>query len=111
MKNKPTKKNIPVKVERQEVKRRRIGRRKMAWTAMVSMLVATICIFFIVSRERLDLLDDTITWFYTIMGSIVLTYTGAATFFDVKNIRNQKIQQTQPEEAESDSSESEETEE
>lgn len=82
--------------------RRRVGRRKMAWTALVSMLVATVLIYFVIPNDRLSLIDNVSTWFYTIMGSIVLTYVGAATWFDVRNPKPTITTQESIEEEETD---------
>lgn len=78
-----------------ELIRRRKARRLMAWTAMISMLITTLLIFFVVPESRLSLTDNVSTWFYTIMGSIVLAYTGAATWFDIKNISKTKKEETE----------------
>jgi len=83
--------------------RRRRARRKMAWTALISMLVATTLVFFIVPETRLSLIDNLLTWFFSIMGSIVLAYLGVATWFDVKNITKPDITKTNSTESEEES--------
>jgi type II secretory pathway component PulM len=57
-------------------------RRRMAYTSLIAMLVVTYWCMFEVSEERLKLLDQIITWFYTIMGAIVTGYLGFATIDD-----------------------------
>ena len=52
------------------------NRRKMAWTALVSILIVS---FFIVDESRLKLLSDVINMFYLSMASIVGAYVGFAT--------------------------------
>ena len=60
------------------------NRRRMAWTALVSILVVTFLSFFIVDESRLKLLSDVINMFYLSMASIVGAYVGFATL-DKKN--------------------------
>lgn len=56
------------------------NRRRMAWIALISILVATILAFFIIPESRLKLLSDVINMFYLSMASIVGAYVGFATF-------------------------------
>lgn len=55
------------------------NRRRMAWVALVSILIVTILAFFIVAESRLKLLGDVINMFYLSMASIVGAYVGFAT--------------------------------
>jgi len=55
------------------------NRRKMAWIALISILVVTILAFFVVEESRLKLLGDVINMFYLSMASIVGAYVGFAT--------------------------------
>lgn len=55
------------------------NRRRMAWTALVSILVVTFLSFFVVDESRLKLLSDVINMFYLSMASIVGAYVGFAT--------------------------------
>jgi len=55
------------------------NRRKMAWIALVSILIVTILAFFVVEESRLKLLGDVINMFYLSMASIVGAYVGFAT--------------------------------
>lgn len=54
----------------------------MAYISLVSILIMTYLILFIVPLDRLDKLDELITWFYIVMGSIIGAYVGFATFDD-----------------------------
>lgn len=63
-------------------KRRWKHRRRMAYISLVSILIMTYLILFIVPLNRLDKLDELITWFYIVMGSIIGAYVGFATFDD-----------------------------
>lgn len=74
----------------QEIIRRRTARRQMAWSALISSIVITVLILFVVPTNRLALTETVSTWFFTIMGSIVLAYAGAATWLDIKNIGKNK---------------------
>ena len=55
------------------------NRRRMAWTALVSILIVTFLSFFVVEESRLKLLGDVINMFYLSMASIVGAYVGFAT--------------------------------
>lgn len=56
------------------------NRRRMAWTAMISMLVVTLLAFFVIPEPRLALLSDVITWFYFGMVSVIGAYMGFTTW-------------------------------
>lgn len=55
------------------------NRRRMAWIALISILVVTLLAFFVVEESRLKLLGDVINMFYLSMASIVGAYVGFAT--------------------------------
>ena len=55
------------------------NRRKMAWIALMSILIVTILAFFVVEESSLKLLGDVINMFYLSMASIVGAYVGFAT--------------------------------
>lgn len=61
-----------------------VNRRRMAWVALNAIIVVTLCAMFLVTPERLDKLDDVITWFYMCMCSIVLGYLGFTTYAFIK---------------------------
>ena len=66
-----------IQLELQEEKAN--SQRKMAWTALVSILIVTFLSFFVVEESRLKLLSDVINMFYLSMASIVGAYVGFAT--------------------------------
>lgn len=84
---KPHRKLIPY----DEAKIRK-NRRKMAWVALISIMVVTYLAFFHVSIERLKVLGEVITWFYFVMGSIVGAYLGFSTAFDMKNKKKDDLE-------------------
>lgn len=57
-------------------------RRRMAYVALFSMLVVTYWCLFKVPLDKLNILDEIISWFYITMGSIVGAYVGFATLDD-----------------------------
>lgn len=69
----------------QEMENRRWkNRRYMAWLSFLSILVVTYLAFFVIDITKLDKLDDIITWFYTIMGTVVGAYMGLSTYAEIK---------------------------
>ena len=56
------------------------NRRRMAWTALVSMIVVTALILFVVPEPRLALLSEPITWFFFSMASVIGAYMGFTTW-------------------------------
>lgn len=67
------------------------NRRKMAWVALVSMLVITILTLFFVPESRLKILSDVITWFYFSMASVVGAYMGFTTYAAISRDRLRKF--------------------
>lgn len=61
------------------------NRRRMAWLSLMAILVVTYYSMVKMDIERIEALSNVITWFYTIMGSIVCAYCGLATFDDIKD--------------------------
>jgi len=57
-------------------------RRRMAYISLLSILVVTYWCLFEVPPARLKVLDNIITWFYIIMGSVIGAYVGFATLDD-----------------------------
>lgn len=55
-------------------------RRQMAWTALVSCIVAVLLLMFVVPESRLSVIGEVLTWFFFIMGSIVGSYIGFTSF-------------------------------
>lgn len=62
--------------------RRWKNRRRMAYISLYSILIVTYLILFIVPMDRLNQLDEIITWFYLVMGSVVGAYVGFSTLDD-----------------------------
>lgn len=60
----------------------RINRRRMAWISLIAILVVTLLSLFIVDTDRLDKLEEIITWFYISMASVVGAYVGFSTIWD-----------------------------
>ena len=60
------------------------NRRRMAWLALISIIVVTGLAFFVLPIDRLDKLADVITWFYLSMASIVGAYMGLTTMEHLK---------------------------
>jgi len=58
------------------------NRRKMAWLALISIIIITLISFFIIPIEKLKVLDSVIQWYFTIMGGIVASYFGTVLFDD-----------------------------
>ena len=63
---------------------RRTNRRRMAWTALIFMIVQTLLLFFVVDPERTKVLAEPILWSYFSNAAIVGSYMGAATFEHIK---------------------------
>ena len=63
-----------------DLKNRWKNRRRMAWTALVSMIITTILILFVIPEPRLALLSEVITWFYFSMASVIGAYMGFTTW-------------------------------
>jgi hypothetical protein len=67
-----------------EIKDNWKNRRRMSWVSLISILVVTYLALFHVPIERLKILEQVITWFYFVMGSIIGAYVGFATLDDIK---------------------------
>lgn len=57
-------------------------RRRMAYIALISMLVVTYLCMFKVPTDKLSTLSDVVNWFYVTMGTIVGAYMGFSTLDD-----------------------------
>lgn len=55
------------------------NRRRMAYFSLYSIVIVTYWALFLVPESRLKILEEVITWFYFIMGSIVGAYVGFST--------------------------------
>lgn len=61
------------------------NRRRMAYIALISMVVATAYMMSpYMEMDRLKALEGVITWFYTVMASIVAAYMGFTTWAYIK---------------------------
>jgi Trk-type K+ transport system membrane component len=55
--------------------------RQMAWVAMTSMIIFTICLFLpILSLDRLVALDNLISMFYIAQAGVVATFFGSSAY-------------------------------
>ena len=59
------------------------NKRRMAWIALLSILVVTGLMMFVVDMDRLDKLSDVVVWFYFSMASIIGAYMGMTTWAKV----------------------------
>lgn len=66
-------------------------RRRMAYMAMLSVMVITVCLVFYVPADKLAALDTIISWFYITMGTIIGAYLGFATLDDKWKDSKQKL--------------------
>ena len=57
-------------------------RRRMAYLAMLSVMLITYCLMFKMPVEKIKVLENIITWYYITMGSIIGAYLGFATLDD-----------------------------
>lgn len=62
----------------------RDDRRRMAWLSLLSIFAVTGVALFYLPLERLEKLDDIISWFYMTTGSIVAAYYGFKTWAQIK---------------------------
>lgn len=69
--------------------RRWKNRRRMAWLAFFSILAVTYYMIVVIDETRIELLNPIITWFYTVMGSVICAYCGLATLEDIKFKENE----------------------
>jgi len=78
--------NLDLKEKEYELERNKWrGRRKMGWIALLSMLTFTLILLFApISNEKLNILSETITWFYFAMTSIIGAYMGVTAWANVK---------------------------
>ena len=67
------------------------NRRRMAYISLVSILIVVGLSLFVVPIERLQVLEEVITWFFFIMGSIIGAYVGFSTFDDKWNKEKRRI--------------------
>lgn len=63
------------------------NRRRMAWLALWSIIIATTAMFTVVPESRIEALDEIVAWFMMGMVSIVGTYIGTSTWANVVQAR------------------------
>jgi hypothetical protein len=71
------------------------NRRRMSWIALWAIMIVTICQLFFVPETRLADLEETVTWFYFSMASIISVYIGSATFSDIKAMAQRRSSRNQ----------------
>ena len=70
------------------------NRRKMAWVALIAMIVQTLILLFaplnILSPEKIALIKEPITWAYMCESTIILAYMGFTTwaYFKEKTLKD-----------------------
>lgn len=62
----------------------RADRRRMAWLALLSTIIFTAVLFVWPPVERLEKMEDIITWYYMAMTTIVLGYLGFKSWTAIK---------------------------
>jgi O-antigen ligase len=65
--------------------RRWRNRRRMAYISLFFLIIVAFLAIFVVPVERLQVLEEIITWFFFIMGSVVGAYVGFSTLDDKWN--------------------------
>lgn len=61
------------------------NRRRMAYIALLAMVVATAYMFSpYMDLDRIKALESVITWFYTVMASVIAAYMGFTTWAYIK---------------------------
>lgn len=63
------------------------SRRRMAWIALISMVIVTFLMLFVVDSSKLSSLEIVISWFYMGCVSIVGSYMGFTTYAAIKGLR------------------------
>lgn len=61
-----------------------VNRRRMAWLALISMIVSGFCMMFFVPESRLKQLDGLLEIYWLALGSIVGAYVGISTWMSKK---------------------------
>lgn len=63
------------------------NRRAMAWISLISILVMTLMLFFIVDVDKVEKLENIAIWIGMSLTSIIGFYMGATTYVDVKGFK------------------------
>lgn len=61
------------------------NRRRMAWVSLISMIIFTALLFFVIPESRIKILSEVIVWFYFVMTSVIGAYMGFTTLSEIKN--------------------------
>lgn len=67
----------PIRIDQTDTWR---NRRRMAYFSLFSIVVVTYWALFVVPENRLKVLEEIITWFFFIMGSVVGAYMGFSAY-------------------------------
>lgn len=82
---------IEEKKEDMEIERSKWrGRRQMAWTALVSMILVTILYMFAVPVPKIEVLMEVVSWFYITMATVIAAYMGTTTWASLSSKREIK---------------------
>jgi hypothetical protein len=60
------------------------NRRRMAWLAMIAILIVTVAMMFFIPVEKVKALENTVTWFFMAMTTVIGAYMGATTMQYIK---------------------------
>jgi hypothetical protein len=71
-------------VEQQLYERKAVNRRRMAWVALIAMIVTSILLMFVVPSDRITLLEEILAMYFIALGSIVGAYVGISTWMTKK---------------------------
>lgn len=82
--NDPTIENAKIEAKRNSIllALRWRHRRRMAYLALFAVFLVTYWAMFVIPIDRLNALDEVITWFFIVMGSIIGAYVGFSTLDD-----------------------------
>jgi uncharacterized membrane protein len=71
-------------VEQQLYERKAVNRRRMAWVALIAMIVTALLLMFVVPSDRITLLEEILAMYFIALGSIVGAYVGISTWMTKK---------------------------
>lgn len=63
-------------------------RRRMAYVALYSIIVVMALCLFYLDKDRINVLQNVLNWFFTVMGTIVTAYFGFATWANLSGNNN-----------------------
>lgn len=85
---KPQKQQVYDPISKKDATDRWKNRRRMAYAALLSIFVVTMLLFFVVPAERLEPLGNVSEWYFIVMGSVVASYVGSASWSDIVELKN-----------------------